>query len=315
MALTISPQNKAAMFALWKEFASQYPAVQQAANQFCALNNGQQNGNVIGPMGPAQGGGGGNGNGNGNGQNGYNMGGSNGSSCACNIPGTKPAGSSVPALPGNTNVQQCGIPTLPQGGGSEVGTWNCEQVDRDIAPCDLARIMREEKLPTVVGELVGPIAAGAEIAVEFADIGLAHSLCIDYIRVTISDNADPPTITTVAIPLISLQPEIIAQLPAGPYDHVWDYGDPERPDYLGITDGRCRCAYLCVCVSALAHARLVFTLPEAVDLGETLRVEVWGRRMDWGRVCGPCPPCDICDRTPLTPAEEAAADDVVYEIS
>lgn len=311
MALDISPQNAMALAQVLQGIAVQYPKVKQAANQFCALLSMQT------PALPAVGGGG-----SGNpydqpAQNGStNMGGSNGNGgCACNLPSKPSTGGYVPpALPGQP-AQQCGLPALPQGGGMEqVGTWNCQQVDLDLAPCQVSKIMREETLPTVIDELPGLIASGTEIAVEFAPIGVSHSLCIEFVRVTISDDADPPNVVTVAIPRIELQGEVIAQLPEGPYDHVWEWGSPERPAYLGITDGRCACAKLCVCVSAEGHARLVFTLPQEVPLNSTLRVEVWGRREAWGRVCGPCPPCLRCDQVPLTDAEEAAVEDTVYVV-
>lgn len=106
--------------------------------------------------------------------------------------------------------------------------------------------MRVAKLPTINADIAGPIDANAQIGVEFAPVGVSHSLCVDFIRVTVSDNADPPNGETVDIPVIYIQPEMIVQTPDGPYDHVWDDEDPERPSYLGITDGRCRCETLCI---------------------------------------------------------------------
>lgn len=257
---------------------------------------------------------------NGNG-NGYTAMG-NGNGCGCNFtPGAKPLppnGNPGPVPPYNPPVPNmlppnCGVPGLPPS--TPIGTWGCEVVDRDLAPCQIAKIMREQKLATIVGELAGPLVADSVIGVEIADIGVSHFFCVDYIKVTVSDGGDPPSETTIAIPEIGLQTEIVVQNPDGTYSHAWTWYDPERPSYLGITDGRCRCETLCNCVSALAHVRVRFVLPEAVADGSTLRVELWGRRKDWASDCGQCPPCMICDHELLTDDELDSKVSQVYVIS
>lgn len=249
----------------------------------------------------------------------------NGSSCGCGPkPGTPSVPNGVPNIPGGPQQppnNACGIAVPPGPGPStpipisqQIGSWNCIAVTPDLAPCEIAKIQREEKLPTVTGELTGALLpAGTEIGVLFAPIDVSHQLCIDYVRVSVTDAED--VTTTISIPVVSLQGEILVQNPDGTFAHAWQYRDPERPDYLGITDGRCRCETLCVCISAYAHGRLVFELPSAVAADATLTVEVWGRRKDWMTTCGPCGPCLICDHELLTTAEENATTNTVYELA
>ena len=233
--------------------------------------------------------------------------------CGCGGGGGGGGGGSYP-VPGGPSPGMCGIrpgsiPPVP------LGTWNCERVRPDLAPCDVSRIEREKKLATFTGELAGPIAEGAEIAVEFVPIGISHQFCVEFLKVTVNDGGDPPIITPIPIPEVSLQPEILVQNPDGSYSHAWDYRDPERPSYLGITDGRCACVDLCDCTPRDSHVRVVFTLPQAILLGQTLKVEVWGRRKDWMVECGPCPPCDQCDHELLNEEELKTTEDHVYVLA
>ncbi|MBZ5715272.1 hypothetical protein [Nannocystis pusilla] len=172
----------------------------------------------------------------------------------------------------------------------------------------------QNSLPTVIGTLDGPIALNEEIAVEFAPIGIGHSLCVELVQFAVTNAEDPPVTTTYAINSIGLQPELLTQDPNGEFQHDWDWYKPERPSYLGITDGRCACTTLCVCVSAYAHARLIFPSPVTVAMGETVTITVWGRRLNWMSACGPCPPCLTCGRTELTAEELASATDQVYVV-
>jgi hypothetical protein len=234
--------------------------------------------------------------------------------CGCHGGGGN-GGGNLPAVPNDWSPKDaCGLPPLSPTTQQQLGQWNCIAVRPDLAPCDVQRIMREEKLPTVIGTIAGPFAINREIAVEFAPIGVSHDICIDHIKVEFTNAADPAETVTVEIPAIWLQPELLTKDPKGIFDHNWDYADPERPEYLGITDGRCRCETLCVCASAYAHARLVFQLPIEVPVDTSVKITVWGRRRNWMRVCGPCPPCDVCEREALTNAEEVAGVDQVYLI-
>lgn len=243
--------------------------------------------------------------------------------CGCNKGNT--CGLTPPSAPspqcGQTPQQGQQIPPTPipnsttPGGpippNYDIGRWNCQTTTLDLAPCDIERIKREDKLITFAGEEAGGIAAGEEIAVLFAPVDVSHLLCIELLEVEIVTEG---VATAQTIGQFTLQGERIWVGPDGNYVHAWDWADPERPTYVNITDSRCECKNLCVCVPAMGHARLVFELPNLVPAGSTLRVRAWGRRRDWMTACGPCPPCDICDRVELTAVELAAVNDDLYVI-
>lgn len=199
-----------------------------------------------------------------------------------------------------------GVPSPTPGGpvpmSQDVGRWNCQQTELDLAPCDIRRITREQKLVSFTDTQAGAVAAGSTIDVIFADVGVSHDLCIEYLLV---ESVSAGVGTAIPISQITLQGERIAEEGGGSYVHVWDYADPERPTYLGITDGRCECRNLCTGVPAEGKARVQFTLPSAIAGGDSLRVTLWGRRSGWTRVVGPCPPCDQCDMVELSTAEQA----------
>ncbi|MDC0719924.1 hypothetical protein [Nannocystis bainbridge] len=213
------------------------------------------------------------------------------------------------SLKHNTAVETCppamapAMPGAPIPMSTDIGRWNCQQVQLDLAPCDIRRITREQKLVSFTGTAAGAIAANSTIDVLFGEIGVSHTLCIEHLLVENVTNG-----TGVALPIsqITLQGERIAQESGGSYVHVWDFAEPERPEYLGITDGRCECKQLCTGVPSQAKARIQFQLPSAIAGGSSLRVTLWGRRSDWTRVVGPCPPCDACDMIELSTAEKAA---------
>jgi len=221
------------------------------------------------------------------------------------------------SLKPSTAIDTCppstGVPTPGAGSpipmSQDVGRWNCQQTELDLAPCDIRRITRELKLVSFTDEAAGAIAAGSTIDIIFADAGVSHSLCIEYLLV---ENVTAGVGTAIPISQITLQGERIAEEGGGSYVHVWDYADPERPTYLGITDGRCECRNLCTGVPAEGKARVQFQLPSAIAGGSTLRVTLWGRRSDWSRVVGPCPPCAQCDMVELSTAEQAlTANDMI----
>ncbi|MDC0720670.1 hypothetical protein [Nannocystis bainbridge] len=218
-------------------------------------------------------------------------------------PATQPSTAPVPGAPSAVPV------VVPP----SVGSWNCETVRPDLAPCEVGRIRREDKLITVSeATLAGPLAAGDTIGTIIAEVGISHNLCVDSLAVEIETNGVRVPVT---IGQVMLQGERIAQDPQGPYVHVWEWSEPERPDYVGITDSRCACKELCVCVPAEGRARLTFDLPSAVAGGSTLVVTVWGRRTCWLTSCGPCPPCQICGQATITPAEDALAPNTLYAVA
>jgi hypothetical protein len=250
--------------------------------------------------------------------NGGGCNGGKGSNGGCGCGGAPLAGNSGPPNGG------CNNPVLTPVGGcpiapsaippcSQVGSWNCQAYDLDLAPCDISRIEREDRLVTISNaEIAGPLADGADIAALIVPIGVSHDLCIEELQVQVIPAMGDTT--TMTIGQVSLQAEGIYQAGGGEYVHAWDYEKPERPSYINVTDSRCKCADLCVCIPAEARARVVFLLTEAVAMGATLSVTVWGRRTNWGKSCGPCPPCMICDRTELTDTESGYTSDTVYAI-
>lgn len=280
--MQISQANKQALFSLFREFAAANPGINQAANEFCDFRsmNGAKPGSPA-ALPPST-------------SNGSPTGGS----CGCGGGGSTPS-----TVPGGSSA--CPV--------SPIGSWNCQAVGLDIAPCDIERIERQNKLLTFSGSLLGGgIVAGDTIAVEIPPVNVAHSLCMERFSVSIvTGDVEVP----VTIGEVGLQPEQIVQAPQGNYIHVWDYYDPERPSYTDVTDARCACITLCVCVASEAHARFVFITPVAVPAGSELRVTVWGRRRDWMQVCGPCPPGDQCERVELTPTELASTSITLYEVA
>lgn len=280
--MQISQANKQALFSLFREFAAANPGINQAANEFCDFRsmNGAKPGSTPAALPPSTSGGS-----------------PTGGGCGCGGSGTS---------------------TVPGGGSgacpvSPIGSWNCQAVGLDLAPCDIERIERQQKLLTFSGSLLGGgIAIGDTIAVEIPSVNVAHSLCMERFRVSlVTGDVEVP----VVIGEVGLQPEIIVQSPQGSYIHAWDYYDPERPSYTDVTDARCACIALCVCVAAEAHARFVFVSPVAVPAGSELSVTVWGRRRDWMQVCGPCPPGEQCDRVQLTDTELASTSITLYEVA
>lgn len=274
--MNISPANKAALYSLFQEFAANSPALNRAANEFCDFRNGGK----VPALSPAS------------------TGGSpTGGSCGCG------GGSTPSTVPGGGSA----CPTSP------IGSWNCQAVALDLAPCDIERIERQTKLVTFSGSLAGgAIAIGDTIAVEIPAVHVAHSLCLE--RFSVSTTTEGVE-TAVTIGEVGLQPEQIVTSPQGSYIHVWDYYDPERPSYTDVTDARCACITLCVCVPSEAHARFTFVSPVAVNAGSTLNVTLWGRRKNWMQVCGPCPPGEQCDRVELTPTELASTSITLYEVA
>lgn len=278
--MNISAQNKAALFSLFQEFAANSPALNRAANEFCDFRSQGAKPGAVPALNPATGGGS-----------------PTGGGCGCG------GGSSTPSTaPGSA--------CTPGG----IGSFNIQQVNVALAPCDIERIERQQKLLTFSGSLAGgAIAIGDTIAVEIPAVHVAHSLCMERFRVSITDDENVETAVTIGE--VGLQPEIIVTSPQGSYIHAWDYYDPERPLYTDVTDARCACITLCVCVPSEAHARFVFVSPVAVNAGEKLNVTVWGRRKDWMSACGPCPPPDQCDRVELTPTELASTSITLYEVA
>ena len=297
------PRNKALVQAVAQQVYAMLPAQgQQAFNLAC---------DARALPAPAIGGGGsGNPYDQQNGQNGMGGSTSNGG-CACKLPGGNGNNYPVPSgTGGNCNLP---IPSGTGGGASQIGTWGCEVVQRDLAPCQVNKIVREENLPTVEQEIAGPIAAGSVIAVELAPVKVSHELCIEFASAVVSDGGDPPSETALQIAKIGLQVETLVKMPSGIYEHAWTYRKFGRPSYLNVTDGRCACAFLCDCVSAEAHVRVVFTLNQDIAEGETLTVSLWGARDKWMQQC-PCDICDECDHELLTDEEEAATTDTVYVV-
>lgn len=279
--MNISAQNKAALFSLFQEFAANSPALNRAANDFCDFRNmsGAKPGSTPAAIPSTSGGS------------------PTGGGCGCGG-----GGSSTPSTaPGSA--------CTPGG----IGSFNIQGVNVALAPCDIERIERQNKLLTFSGSLLGGgIAVGDTIAVEIPAVHVSHSLCMERFRVSlVTGDVEVP----VVIGEVGLQPEIIVTSPQGSYIHAWDYYDPERPLYTDVTDARCACISLCVCVPSEAHARFIFVSPVAVPAGSELSVTVWGRRKDWMSACGPCPPPDQCDRVELTPTELAATAPVLYEVA
>lgn len=195
---------------------------------------------------------------------------------------------------------------------AQLGRANCEPSSGSISRCQIDEIRRESEQWAISGStLLGTVvlvpadnahkipAGQVMYAIELDPIEVSSIVCLRNITVTVTTN----TGSTVVEPLrIGLEPTKLFCDCNGAYVVAYDWIKYEDPDYIRITDGRCACAKLCVCVPWGRRVRIVFLLNATdVPLGAVVSVAAKGKRTCFGVMCGDCPPSALCGRTPEPP--------------
>lgn len=195
------------------------------------------------------------------------------------------------------------------------GRANCEPLANNIAPCQIKKIIRQSERffvsgSTLLGTLVvvtpdenHVVPAGFTMyALTIPGIALSHKLCLRRVEITVTPAVGPAVI--VPTDQIGLEVEKLFCDTDGGFVDALDWIKWEDPDYIRITDGRCECDKLCVCVPHSQPTRVVFMIPTPVA-ASAVSVTVRGKRECFGIVCGACPPEPLCGRTlaplPATP--------------
>lgn len=193
------------------------------------------------------------------------------------------------------------------------GFDNCLSHAGDLAPCDVDRIQRTRRRfvvqgQTDIGDLVDATivlspeldtpAGYAWYRIRVAEVNVSHQLCPREFQLEHNpDVAGAGAWTDVSgtIEEVAAAAEAIYQDGDGNFVHAWEFPKPADPDDLRITDGRCACERLCICVRYFGDGSISVLAPE-LGVGEAYRLTVKGIRDCWQIVCGACPPDDLCGR-------------------
>ncbi len=193
------------------------------------------------------------------------------------------------------------------------GYFNCESYKNDLALCDVERIERTRRRWTAIGQTSAgtlvdvtaiyaaelPTPAGYSwYRIVENQVDVAHSGCLrEVVAQLYPDGVGPPVDTPVED--VALQAEAIYQDANGNFVHAWDWPAPADPDDLKITNERCACEMLCVCVRAQGDLGILVLLPTLTP-GDLYVVTAKGIRDQWKISCGDCPPGLLCGREIIT---------------
>jgi len=189
---------------------------------------------------------------------------------------------------------------------AQPGRANCEPVSNDVAPCQISEIVRKTNrwrargssaLGTIVdvpADEAHDVPAGMTLwALEIPSIQLSAEFCLRDIVVSVTAGA----VTTVVEPdMIGLEPVKLYSDPQCRFVRAYDWPSYEDPEYIRVTDGRCACSHLCVCVPQGQRVRVLFLIPTGA-VGDVVTVVAKGKRRCFGILCGDCPPGALCGRT------------------
>ena len=190
---------------------------------------------------------------------------------------------------------------------AQLGRLNCEPVANDVAPCDIERIVRQTKrwfltasnaagggLVVVTADAAHEVPVGFTLyAATILGIPLSHKLCLRRLDVTATVAGEPVVVEPT---LVGLEASKLYCSAEGGYVHAWDFPEYEEEEYIRITDGRCECARLCICVPQGEPARVLFLIPTPLA-GTVISISASGKRECYGIMCGDCPPGRLCGRT------------------
>lgn len=193
------------------------------------------------------------------------------------------------------------------------GFDNCLSHSGDLAPCDVDRIQRTRRRfvvqgDTATGDLVdATVVLSTELdtpagyswyRIRVAEVFVSHQLCPREFTLELNpDVAGAGVYADVSntIEEVAAAAEAIYADGDGNFVHAWEFPKPADPDDLRITDGRCACERLCICVRYFGDGSISVLAP-TLAVGAAYRLTVKGIRDCWQIVCGSCPPDDLCGR-------------------